>query len=57
MPTEIWEGEKYIMKSKISNHKSDDLPKNLGGVWYMHLKTCVLLFKKNVWIYVWVKSV
>jgi len=29
MPKEIWEGEKYIMKSKISNHKSDDLPKNL----------------------------
>ena len=46
MPTEIWEDEKYIMKSKISNHKSDDLPKNLGGAWYMHLKTCVLLFKK-----------
>ena len=29
MPTEIWEGGKYIMKSKISNHKSDDLPKKL----------------------------
>ena len=56
MPTEISEGEKYIMKSKISNHKSNDLPKNLGGVWYMHLKICVLLFKK-MWIYVGEKCV
>lgn len=34
MPKEIWEGKKYVMKSKISNHKPDDLPKTYYPRWW-----------------------